>query len=89
MIHHRDTEGTENRVFAHSREIPRMGKLLARLWRRWIHVIARSIRSMEVFEFSDNFDQSLLPQAEKPLSFAGISRQMKDLHFSVFSVSLW
>jgi hypothetical protein len=34
--HHRVTEGTEKRVFAHSREIPRMGKALVRLRRREI-----------------------------------------------------
>jgi hypothetical protein len=30
-----------------------------------------------------------LPQAEANLSFAGISRQMKDLNFSVLSEPLW
>jgi len=30
-----------------------------------------------------------LPQAEANLSFAGISRQMKELNFSASSVPLW
>jgi hypothetical protein len=66
-----------------------MDKLLVRLRRRLIYLIARSIRSLEEFQFSDHFSISLLPQAEVHLSFAGISRQMKDLNFSVFSVPLW
>jgi hypothetical protein len=36
LFHHRDTEGTEERVFAHSREIPRMGKVLVRLQRSFV-----------------------------------------------------
>ena len=35
------TENTENRIFAHSREIPRMGKLLVRILRRLTCLIER------------------------------------------------
>jgi DNA polymerase IV len=44
--HHRGSEGTEKRVFAHSREIPRMDKLLVRLRWRLIHSHVQSLCSI-------------------------------------------
>ena len=101
LIHHRATESTERRLFAHSREIrrrpfgklramagqvPRMGKLLVRLRRRLVHLFSQSISSTVEFQFWRVFIQNPLHKPGTHLSFAGISRQMKDLAFSVSSV---
>ena len=48
-----------------------------------------SIYSVKELELSERFRSGVSLQAEAYLSFAGTSRQMKDLDFSVFSVSLW
>jgi hypothetical protein len=84
-----DTEDMEKRVFAHSREIPRMGKCFVRLRRKAIHVIPCPTLLNEEVHSSALVIQNLLPQVESHLSFAGISRQMKDLSFSASSVAAW
>jgi len=40
-----------------------MGKMLIRLRRRWIAIIALSIDSVDEFQFLDHFGESLLPKA--------------------------
>ena len=66
-----------------------MGKLLVRLRRILMYLIARSIFSIVKARLSGFLGQNLWSQAETHLSFAGISRQMKDLNFSVYFVPLW
>jgi hypothetical protein len=66
-----------------------MGKLLVRLRQNSIHLIVRSIGALREFRLTAPLGQNLSLQAEVYLSFAGTSRQMKDLNFSVLSVTLW
>jgi hypothetical protein len=66
-----------------------MGNLLIRLRRTLIHIAGRSISSMMEFQFSDFSTQKLSPQSGRNLSFADISRQMKDFASSVSSVPPW
>ena len=77
------------RDFAHSRELPRMGKFLVRLLRKFIRIFPCPALPHNGIRFSHLIIQNLSPQAESPLSFAGISRQMKELNFSVPSASQW
>ena len=66
-----------------------MRKLLVRLRRRVSYLISRSVCSTVENHLFDHFRQGLSVRAETHLPFAGISRQMEELNFSVFSVALW
>ncbi len=66
-----------------------MGKFLVRLRRKLIRIVPRPPLLHNEIGFSCLRIQNLSAQVESPLSFAGISRQMKELNFSVRSVPLW
>gem|GEM_PF-6540105 len=66
-----------------------MGKFLVRLRRKLIRIVSRPPLLHNEIGFPCLLIQNLLAQADSPLSFAGISRQMKELNISVRSVSLW